>query len=85
MISGVAVIATKGGGAAEIVHHEETGLHVPMGDDAAMAEAIERLLRDPELRRSLGERAREFALREFRPALHAERVVALYEEVLAGK
>jgi glycosyltransferase involved in cell wall biosynthesis len=85
MITGVAVVATKGGGAAEIVRHEETGLHVPMGDDAAMADAIERLLRDPALRRSLGANARQFALREFNPTLHAERVVALYEEVLAGR
>jgi len=85
MISGVAVIATKAGGAAEIVRHEETGLHVPMGDVERMAEAIERLLRDPELRRALGERAREFALREFRPSLHAERVVELYKKVLGNK
>jgi glycosyltransferase involved in cell wall biosynthesis len=85
MISGVAVVATRGGGAGEIVRHEQTGLHVPMGDADVMADAVERLLRDPELRRSLGRRAREFALREFRPALHAERVVALYREVLAGR
>ena len=84
MISGVAVVATEAGGAAEIVRHEETGLHVPMGDVERMADAVERLLRDAELRRSLGRRARDVALREFRPALHAERVVKLYQDVLAG-
>jgi len=84
MIAGVAVIATRGGGAAEIVHHEQTGLHVPMGDVDALAGAIERLLRDAELRRTLGQRAREFALREFRPDLHAEKVVALYRDILNG-
>lgn len=84
MISGVAVVATKAGGAAEIVRHEETGLHVPMSDAEAMAQAIQRLLSDLQLRRSLGIRAREFALREFRPTLHAERVVELYHKVLAA-
>ncbi|CAN5723732.1 MAG: glycosyltransferase family 4 protein [Pyrinomonadaceae bacterium] len=84
MISGVAVVATKAGGAAEIVRHEETGLHVPMGDADAMAQAIQRLLGDLQLRRLLGLRAREFALREFRPALHAEKVVEIYHKVLAG-
>ena len=84
MISGVAVVATKAGGAAEIVQHEETGLHVPIGDAEAMAQAIQRLLSDLQLRRSLGLRAREFALREFRPTLHAEKVVELYHKVLAG-
>ena len=85
MISGVAVIATAGGGAAEIVQHERTGLHVSMGDADGMADAIERLLRDPELRRSLGQRAREFALREFSPELHGEKVMELYRRVLAEK
>lgn len=85
MISGVAVVAARGGGAAEIVRHEQTGLHVPMGDADALADAIERLLRDPGLRATLGRQAREFALREFRPETHAEKVVALYREVLAGK
>jgi glycosyltransferase involved in cell wall biosynthesis len=80
MISGVAVVATKGGGAGEIILDGETGLHVPMGDAEKVADAIERLLRDAELRRSLGE-----GTREFRPALHAERVVALYERVSAGR
>ena len=85
MSAGVAVIATKGGGAAEIIEHEQTGLHVPMGNADALAEAVTRLLRNTELRRSLGQRAREFALREFEPALHAKRVVALCREIASGK
>ena len=83
MTAGVAVVATQGGGVAEYVRPGETGLQVPMGDVDALAAAIERLLRDPELRQSLSKRASEFALREFRPSLYAERVVALYRQVLA--
>lgn len=85
MSAGVAVIATKGGGAAEIIEHERTGLHVPMGDVDALAEAITRLLGNVELRRSLGQRAREFALREFEPELHAKKVVALCREIPGSK
>ena len=85
MTAGVAVIATKGGGVAEYVHPEETGLQVPMGDTDALAAAIERLLRDPELRRSLARRGREFARREFRPELYAEKVTAVYRDVLARR
>lgn len=85
MSAGVAVIATRGGGAAEILQHEQTGLHVPMGDAAALAEAITRLLRNPEMRRSLGKSAREFALREFEPALHAKKVVALCREIVGHR
>ena len=85
MIAGVAVIATKGGGVAEYVTPGETGLQVEMGDVDAMAQAIERLLRDAELRRSLAQRGRDFALKEFRPSLYAERMTELYQRVLASR
>lgn len=85
MIAGVAVIATKGGGVAEYVKPGETGLQVEMGDVDGLANSIERLLRDPELRRSLAKRGREFAGDEFRPARYAERIVDLYRQVLARK
>lgn len=85
MIAGVAVIATKGGGVAEYVKPGETGLQVEMGDVDGMAQAIERLLRDAELRRSLAQRGRDFALKEFRPSLYAERMTELYRRVLARR
>lgn len=83
MIAGVAAIATKGGGVAEYVRDGETGLQVEMGDVDGLAQAIERLLRDPSLRRALAKRGREFALSEFRPALYAERIANLYRQILA--
>jgi len=85
MSAGVAVVATDGGGVAEYVRPEETGLRVPMGDADALAAAVERLLRDPDLRRTLARRGRDLVRREFRPELYAERVVGVYERVLAGK
>src|SRR5207245_8825516 len=42
----------------------ETGLLVPPGDPAALAEAITGLLRDPDLRERLGQAARERVSRE---------------------
>lgn len=85
MSSGVAVVATQGGGAAEIVQHDQTGLHVPMGDVDAMAGAIERLLRNHDLRQTLGRNAREFALREFRPQSHAHQIVSLYQNLIDSR
>jgi glycosyltransferase involved in cell wall biosynthesis len=51
-----AVIATDAVGAAAggLVRHEHTGLVVPAGDPAALAEAIRRLHDDPPLRERLG-------------------------------
>lgn len=85
MTAGVAVVATRGGGVAEYVRPEETGLQVPMGDADALAAAIERLLRDPELRQRLARRGREFARSEFLPSRYAESVVEVYRKVLAGR
>jgi glycosyltransferase involved in cell wall biosynthesis len=56
-----------------------------MGDADALAAAIERLLREPELRRTLARRGREFARSEFLPSRYAERVVDVYRRVLAGR
>ena len=41
------VIATAADGPREVIEHGRTGLLVPVGDDAALAEAIATLLRDP--------------------------------------
>ncbi|HEX3999279.1 MAG TPA: glycosyltransferase family 4 protein [Pirellulales bacterium] len=44
MAAGIPVVSVRGGGAAEIVVHEETGLLGPPNDVAAMAAALRRLL-----------------------------------------
>jgi glycosyltransferase involved in cell wall biosynthesis len=48
------VVASRAGGVVEIVRHGETGLLYPTADVPALAEAIAQLLRDPALRRLLG-------------------------------
>jgi len=45
--------------------HGETGLTFHVGDDAAFAEACNRLLRDEELRVRLGENARRRTFEKF--------------------
>ena len=59
MALGRAVIATEGGGAAEIIEHGRSGLLVPASDHAALARTIRQLLRDERLRRTLGTHARQ--------------------------
>jgi glycosyltransferase involved in cell wall biosynthesis len=65
MAAGLPVVATDVGGVAEAVVHDETGYLVPPGDPRALAEALERLVADPDLRRRLGESGRARALRLF--------------------
>jgi glycosyltransferase involved in cell wall biosynthesis len=46
---GLPIVATNVGGIPHLLQHEQTGLLVPDDDDAAMAEAVLRILRDPAL------------------------------------
>jgi len=69
------VLASAVGGLAEIVIPEQTGLLVPPGDAAALASALERLVRDPALARRLGAAGAKRVAEHFL----AEQMVAGYE------
>lgn len=53
MAAGVAIISTPVGAIPDAIVHNETGLLVPPGNAAALANAIRRLLEDPPLRERL--------------------------------
>ena len=65
------------------LRHEVTGLRVPDGDTVAMAEALERLLTDRMLARTLGDAARDQARREFSWEQVAVRVEEVYQKAIA--
>ena len=52
--AGLPLVSTDVGAIREIVRPEHTGLLVPPGDDVALTAALDRLVADPALRRSLG-------------------------------
>jgi phosphatidylinositol alpha-1,6-mannosyltransferase len=62
--SGLPVVAASSGGAVEAVRHGETGLLIPPDDPAQLNEALGRLLRDPELRRRMGQNGRRWVEEE---------------------
>jgi glycosyltransferase involved in cell wall biosynthesis len=78
------VVATNVGGASEAIVEGETGYLVSAGDDAAMAERIISLLREPERARGMGQRGRLRVERKFSCAAQLESTVNLYERLLAG-
>lgn len=83
MAAGLPCVATDVGGNREALG-EEAGLLVPPRDPAALAEAIARLVRDPERRRQMGAAARARAETRFGLA-HAQReLVAYYTRLLRG-
>ena len=70
-------------GSAGPVRHEVSGLRVPDGDTAAMADALERLLTDRVLARALGDAARDQVRREFSWEQVAAQVEQVYREAIA--
>jgi glycosyltransferase involved in cell wall biosynthesis len=81
MSAGKPVVATRGGGIPEIVVDGGTGLLVPMSDAPAMAEAISKLLSDPELARRLGQNGRERVREHFTIEKTARGVERFYDEI----
>ena len=62
---GVPVIASNIGGIVDIVVDQETGLLVPPADAAALASALDSVLRDPARSRRLGEAGRRRLTEQF--------------------
>jgi glycosyltransferase involved in cell wall biosynthesis len=75
------VVASDAGGLPEVVEDRVTGLIVPRGDSAALADAIGGLLADPARRAQMGRAGRERALRLFDWDRTAEQLEHIYAEV----
>ncbi len=83
MASGLPVVCTElGTGTSMVVQHGETGLVVPPADPPALAEALNRLLADDELRQRLGRAGTRRAHREFSAETYVRRTMEAYEDVL---
>jgi len=83
MACSTAVVGSRVGGIPEVVADGKTGLLVPPGDPAALAEAINVLLADEPLAAEMGRLGRARAETEFGWASIAAQTVALYTD-LAG-
>jgi glycosyltransferase involved in cell wall biosynthesis len=80
MAHGRPVVATAVGGLLDLVVDGETGIVVPPRDPVALRSALQRLLADPELRRSLGAAGRERAGERFSWDAVTDATLAAYAE-----
>jgi glycosyltransferase involved in cell wall biosynthesis len=83
MAHGRPVVASAVGGLLDLVVHEETGLLVPPCDVPALRSALERLIGNPDLRRSFGAAARSRIREHFSWERFARETVQAYEDALA--
>lgn len=79
------VIATNVGGIPELVVDGETGILIPPNDPDALANAMERMIRDPAMRRRMGEAGYHRVATEFSFNEMTRKYEALYLSLLGKK
>jgi glycosyltransferase involved in cell wall biosynthesis len=82
--AGLPLVASDVPGCREVVRHGYNGILVPPRDPVALADAIERLASDPELRALMGRRSREIVEEQFSQETVAAETLAVYRRLLGG-
>jgi len=76
------IVTTDHPGCRDAIEDGVTGLLVPVRDAGALADALQRLIENPEERRAMGRAGREFAEREFAIENVVDAHMAIYGELL---
>jgi glycosyltransferase involved in cell wall biosynthesis len=82
---GLPLVATDIEGCRVVVREGVNGFLVPPRNPTALADALERLLQDPSLRRRMGQASRHIAEVEFDERKVLAKWLALYERVLSSE
>lgn len=85
MATGLPVVSTNQSSIPELVDDQVNGLLVPSGEQLALADALELLLSDDDLRKRLGKNARDKVLQEFDSLECARRLRALFEVTMSSE
>ncbi len=85
MSCGCAVVVSDIGGIPELITHEDIGLLTPPGDDWALADALIRLLRQPDLAQRMGRRARQVVEQRFARTVVAAQMLEVYRQTIADE
>lgn len=85
MMRGKPVVAFDVGGVTDWLDNDRTGIAVPVKDVHQFAAGLRKLLKDDELRESMGKAAREDAITKFNPRTHLEKLLPIYKDCLAKK
>jgi len=83
MAMGIATVSTRISGIPELIEDGRSGLLVEPGDAAGLADALQRLIADPELRRRLGEQGRCRVETDFGIDRTAAEIARLFERYAA--
>ena len=82
LASGKPVVATRSGGLPEIIEDGKVGYIVPVMQKEELAQALIRILEDPDLQKTMGREARKLAEELFSWGMVANEYLKLFEEVI---
>jgi glycosyltransferase involved in cell wall biosynthesis len=82
--AGLPVVTTPSGGIPYIVQDGVNGLHVPVDEPAALAEAVGRLLRDPSVAHRLAEQGHRESIARYSRAAARRQWTALYRRIVGN-
>lgn len=81
---GRAVVTTDVPGCRDAIEPGRTGLLVPVRDADALADAVQKLIENPELRKSMGRAGRKLAEREFAIEKIVDAHMEIYEQMVSA-
>ena len=82
---GTPVVASNLGSMTEIIDHGANGLHVPPGDAAELAAAVDRIMGNAQLRQRMREAARGDFLANYTADRNYEMLMEIYDAALSGE
>ena len=82
MASGCPVVTTRVGGIVDLIEEGQTGLFVPVGDVQKLADAIERLVLNPVLRREMGDRGRRLVEKNYDAKVNVPAILQLMKKTV---
>lgn len=85
MALGKPVVATDVGGVSETVIVGETGFVVKPAEPKALSDAIIKLIKDENLRKKFGEKAKEIAFKEYSIRTHMANLEKIYKNLLMNR
>jgi glycosyltransferase involved in cell wall biosynthesis len=85
MACGIPVIVFEGTSLPEVIFSPAGGISVPMMDSGALYAAIDRMLKNPIERNAIGDEAYRLSRIHYNFNDHAEKILALYEDVIARR
>ena len=82
MMCGLPVIVSDVGGIPSVITDKENGLLITAGNRQQIAETLQLLINDPDLRRKIGQAAKQRCLAEFSTDAVVDKLLKLYTQIL---